>query len=141
MKAQESVPEATIIESNFFEMAPWLDEPFDAIVGNPPYTRAEWISWIEKDQGMTHQLAQQLSMFDSADPLAPSVAGPAQASRTLSKRAGLHAYFFIHGAQFLREGGRFGFVVANGWLDVAYGERLKQFLLEHFRSGGTVNSR
>jgi type I restriction-modification system DNA methylase subunit len=138
--AQENVPEATIIENNFFEMAPWLDEPFDAIVGNPPYTRAEWIGWIEKDQGMTNQLAQQLSMFDNSDALAQSVDGPARASRTLSKRAGLHAYFFIHGAQFLREGGRFGFVVANGWLDVAYGERLKQFLLEHFKILAIIES-
>ncbi len=140
VRAQEIVPDATIIESNFFEMEPWLDEPFDAIVGNPPYTRAEWIGWIEKDQGMSRQLAHQLSMFEDTNNLEPSTAGPGPDSRTLSKRAGLHAYFFIHGAQFLREGGRFGFVVANSWLDVAYGERLKQFLLEHFKILAIIES-
>ena len=50
----------------------------------------------------------------------------------LNRRAGLHAYF-VHSAAFLREGGRLGFVVPNGWLDVAYGEALEQFLLDDFK--------
>jgi methylase of polypeptide subunit release factors len=138
--AQEIVPEAHIIGRNFFEMQPWPDGLFDAIVGNPPYTRAEWIGWIEKDQRIRRQFAQQLSMFDDADGIVPYRKKGRSENQTLSRRAGLHAYFFLHGTQFLREGGRFGFVVPNSWLDVAYGERLKQFLLEHFKIIALIES-
>jgi methylase of polypeptide subunit release factors len=138
--AQEIVPEAHIIGRNFFEMQPRPDGLFDAIVGNPPYTRAEWISWIEKDQRIRRQFAQQLSMFDDADGIVPYRSKGRSENQTLSRRAGLHAYFFLHGTQFLREGGRFGFVVPNSWLDVAYGERLKQFLLEHFKIIALIES-
>ena len=138
--AQEAVPEAHIIESNFFEMRPESDGLFDAIVGNPPYTRAEWIGLTNVDLGVQRQIARQLSMFGEGDETIPSPEGRGADGQNLSKRAGLHAYFFIHGAQFLREGGRFGFVVPNSWLDVAYGERLKQYLLEHFKIIALIES-
>lgn len=125
--AQAAVPEAEISQSNFFAQRPNPFQLFDAIIGNPPYTRAEWISNL----GETQALARQMSIFEgdgeeleAADHVKKGV---------LNRRAGLHAHFFIHGTQFLREGGRFGFVVPNSWLDVAYGERLKQFLLDHFK--------
>ena len=59
---------------------------------------------------------------------------------TLSGRSGLHAYFLVHSAEFLAEGGRLAFVVPNGWLDVAYGVELKQFLLDHFRIRAIIES-
>ncbi len=139
-QAQSLVPEAHIIGRNFFEMQPWPDGPFDAIVGNPPYTRAEWISRIDKDETISNALARQLSMFDDVNSERPASQKRGQDGPLLSKRAGLHAYFFIHGTQFVREGGRFGFVVPNSWLDVAYGERLKQYLLEHCRVIALVES-
>lgn len=138
--AQEVVPEAHIIRRNFFEMQPWPDGLFDALVGNPPYTRAEWIGWIEEDQRIPGQIAHQPSMFDDANGIVTARKGRASDRQILSKRAGLHAYFFLHGTQFLREGGRFGFVVPNSWLDVAYGERLKQYLLEHFKIVALIES-
>jgi methylase of polypeptide subunit release factors len=139
-RAQEAVPEAQIIGQNFFEMQPWPDGQFDAIVGNPPYTRAEWISWIGNGRSIQEQFAQQLSMF--ADENGSESAPRARTSKqhALSRRAGLHAYFFLHGTQFLRDGGRFGFVVPNSWLDVAYGERLKQYLLEHYKIIALIES-
>lgn len=128
--ARHTLPQATIRHQNFFTLPPPPD-PFDVLVGNPPYTRAEWIARLQEQTG------EQLAIFDPP----PS---PAQHDRKevvperlwqqrISGRAGLHTYFFLHGLNFLREGGRFGFVVPNNWLDVAYGEALKQFLLSHFR--------
>jgi hypothetical protein len=132
--AQSAVPTATITENNFFAQQPDSLRPFDAIIGNPPYTRAEWISSL----GDTQALAQQMSIFE------PDGDNPASAQSApksiLNRRAGLHAHFFIHGTQFLREGGRFGFVVPNSWLDVAYGERLKQFLLDHYKIIALIES-
>ncbi|MFN2189476.1 MAG: class I SAM-dependent DNA methyltransferase, partial [Candidatus Promineifilaceae bacterium] len=138
--AQERAPSTHVIQKNFFEMESFPDGPFDAIVGNPPYTRAEWIGWIEENQTISRQLGRQLSIFDDAAGFDSESVQSGRESPTLSKRAGLHAYFFLHGTQFLKEGGRFGFVVANSWLDVAYGVRLKQYLLEHYKIVALIES-
>jgi len=142
--AQAALPQAHILTSNFFSLqpdgtAPGLPGSFDAIVGNPPYTRAEWIGRLPVDNG------RQLEMFADLSPTASQAADkrlqmPARLWESLGGRSGLHAYFFLHGAQFLREGGRFGFVVPNGWLDVAYGQELKQFLLDHFKILAIIES-
>lgn len=131
--ARTRLPQARILAQNFFTLDPERQRPFDAIVGNPPYTRARWIDHLPPESG------QQLGMFqvdeagkgEGSNPKQQLV--PPDLWRRLSDHSGLYAYFFIHGVRFLREGGRFGFVVPNGWLDVAYGEELKQFLLDHFR--------
>jgi hypothetical protein len=60
--------------------------------------------------------------------------------QSLSHRSGLYAYFFLHSLQFLREGGRLGFIVPSNWLDAAYGADLKQFLLDHFRLVALIES-
>jgi hypothetical protein len=58
----------------------------------------------------------------------------------LSGRSGLFAYFLIHATEFLKEGGRLAFVVPSGWLDVAYGVELKQYLLDHYRIVAIIES-
>ncbi len=133
----ETIPGANIERANFFTLHAADYEPFDAIVGNPPYTRAEWIERLGDD-------ARQMALFPSegvpggASPVRPLV--PRELSAALGGRAGLYAYFFFHSLEFLREGGRLGFVVPNGWLDVAYGGALKQFMLDHFRVVAVIES-
>ena len=107
-----------ILVQDFFSLEPGkeLSDSFDCVVGNPPYTRSEWLGQVADDADYKEMLAQ------SAAPLAQ-----------LGRRSGLYAYFFVHGSKFLRPRGRFGFVVSNSWLDVDYGAKLKQFLLEHFK--------
>jgi hypothetical protein len=126
---------ATVLPANFFALTPgapdlpagWPRGGFDALVGNPPYTRAEWIGRLDA--------AAQLPLFADERPeaAAPSRAVPPDLMAVLTRRAGLHAYFLLHSLPFLRDRGRLGFVMPNGWLDVAYGAALKQFLLDHFR--------
>ncbi len=133
----ETVSGARIERANFFTLDASGYEPFDAVVGNPPYTRAEWIERLGDD-------ARQMTLFNpeslpnGPSPLHPLV--PRELSAFLGRRASLYAYFFIHSLDFLREGGRLGFVVPNGWLDVAYGDALKQVMLEHFRIVAVVES-
>ncbi len=131
--ATTHLPEAKIINQNFFTLRP--DRTFDALIGNPPYTRAEWIGRLHRQSGQ--QMAFELAA-DAISNQPPAVSRqtkliPRHLWQRLSHRSGLHAYFFLHGLEFLREGGRMGFVVPNGWLDVAYGADLKQFLLDNFR--------
>ncbi|HEX6384232.1 MAG TPA: N-6 DNA methylase, partial [Anaerolineae bacterium] len=139
-EASTKLPHARIISQNFFTLRPDAQWPFDAIIGNPPYTRAEWIARVQQEAG------QQLSMFGDAEPSQDGSGRgkqaliPAGLWTQLNGRSGLYAYFFLHGVDFLREGGRFGFVVPNGWLDVAYGRQLKQFLLDHFKIVALIES-
>lgn len=142
--AQQRLPQAHILHNNFFTLTPQdlaPPEPFDAIVGNPPYTRAAWIDRLHEEA------ARQLAIFENA----PDVTGQQEEDRNhlipahlwqtdLNRRAGLHAYFFLHGARFLRDGGRFGFVMPNNWLDVDYGAALKQFLLQQFKIVALIES-
>ncbi len=92
---------------------------FDAIVGNPPYTRQEEIPEIGVDkEKLIESALKDISGKKIAD---------------VGKRAGIHAYFFVHGTKFLKEGGYFGFIVSNYWLDVDYGKGLQEFFLKNYK--------
>lgn len=128
--ARKRLPQANILNRNYLAMAPSAVPAMDVIIANPPFTRSQWIGELKP------QLTRQLPMFPWAkeEPAAeklPLISH--ELADSLSGRSGLHAYFLLHSEPFLREGGRLGFVVPNGWLDVAYGSELKQFLLDHFR--------
>jgi type I restriction enzyme M protein len=103
---------------------------FDAIVGNPPYTRQEEITKIAPDIG-----AYKENLITSA------LQFHGKKIADLSRRAGLHAYFFVHGTKFLRPNGRFGFIVANSWLDVEYGSGLQEFFLQNYKILAIIESK
>ncbi len=138
-----TVAGANVVPANFLALAPTAPlaalggrplGDFDALIGNPPYTRAEWIGRLSD--------AAQLPLFGDAQaaPQPPPYAVPGELSATLSGRAGLHAYFLLHSLAFLRPRGRLGFVMPNSWLDIAYGAALKRFLLDHFRVLAIIES-
>ena len=91
---------------------------FDAIVGNPPYTRQEEIPEIGIDKD---KLIKNALFFGN------------KKIANISKRAGIYAYFFIHGTKFLKDGGYFGFIVSNSWFDVDYGKGLQEFFLKNYK--------
>jgi adenine-specific DNA-methyltransferase len=55
--ATAHLPQAKIITQNFFTLEP--NHEFDALIGNPPYTRAEWIGRLHRQSG--EQLALDLN--------------------------------------------------------------------------------
>jgi len=114
---------ARIVRADFFSLNADDLPAFDCIVGNPPYTRQEWM----------RELAPA---GEESDLIGRALGG----ATTLTRRAGLHAYFFVHAARFLREGGRLGFVASNSWLDVDYGAGLQAFFLNNFRILAIVES-
>jgi hypothetical protein len=104
---------------------------FDCVVGNPPYTRQEQISEIapktkEYKAGIIDKALKDASGRQIAE---------------ISRRAGIYAYFFIHGTKFLQNGGRFGFVVSNSWLDVDYGKGLQEFFLKNYKIIAIIESK
>jgi methylase of polypeptide subunit release factors len=88
----------------------------DAVVGNPPYTRQEEMEEI----------------FEGVKTKAQSVV-ERETGFELSKRAGIHAYFLLHGGSFLNDGGRLGFVVSNAWLDQV-GPVRQAYLCEYLKT-------
>lgn len=103
---------------------------FDVIVGNPPYTRQEEIAELAPED-----VEYKENLIESA----VKVGGKKIAE--LSKRAGIHAFFFVHGWKFLREGGRFGFIVSNSWLDTDYGRGLQEFFLKNYKIVAIIESK
>ena len=79
---------------------------FDVVIANPPYVRQEQISPKPYKDGLVEQYA------DAA-----------------TARSDLYCYFYDRGLQLLRDGGMHVFVCSNSWLDVGYGAKLQQHLL------------
>ena len=104
---------------------------FDCVVGNPPYTRQEEIGEIAPkvkeykggiiDKALTDNKGRRIA--------------------EISKRAGIYAYFFVHGTKFLQNGGRFGFIVSNSWLDVDYGKGLQELFLKNYKIIAIIESK
>lgn len=100
---------------------------FDAVVGNPPYIR----------QGNLHPDKEHFRSHLSAF-------GPEgyttylDGTKSISGKSDAYVYFITHSTQFLRDGGRLGFIVPNKWLTTRYGETLQRFLFDHYRIEGIV---
>jgi len=104
---------------------------FDVVVGNPPYTRQEEISKISpKDIEYKSKLIGKALLDLRGKKVAE-----------IGKRAGIHAYFFVHGTKFLKDGGHFGFIVSNSWLDVDYGKGLQEFFLKNYKIIAIIESK
>lgn len=99
---------------------------FNALVGNPPYTRQEEIPEIGVDK---EKLIENALYFHD------------KKIAEIGKRAGIQAYFFIHGTKFLKDGGHFGFIVSNSWLDVDFGKGLQEFFLNNHKILAIIESK
>lgn len=136
-----------VIVSDFFDirkptqkvLAPWsaitpdgekeiLEIPlFDTVAANPPYTRQEEIE--EETFGKEYKNQLFKVICDDFREI------------KLSKRAGIYTYFFVHGARFLKEKGRLGFVTLRSWLDVGYGKDIQRFFLDNFKIKTIIESK
>ena len=155
IKSDENYP--FIRRGNFFEVAKQVQEnrPFcrvpaafrqddgsrlpdevylpelDAVVGNPPYVRQELVPKRER----TRRQAPMTTKEELAEFVAQLWPGLA-----LSRRADLHCYFWPCSTWRLKEGGWFGFLVSSSWLDVEYGFRLQEWVLQNFRIHAIIES-
>ena len=80
---------------------------FDIVLANPPYVRQEQIKPDEYKRALAAQYA------DAA-----------------TARSDLYCYFYARGLELLADGGTHVFVCSNSWLDVGYGARLQEYLLD-----------
>lgn len=113
--------EQFLMEKGEFDIR--LIPKFDAVVGNPPYTRQEDINTFNdkaKEQ-IYNILAKEWKL-------------------TPSRRTSIYAYFFYYAAAFLKENGYLGFIVSNSWLDTDFGTDLQTFFLTHFEIHAIIES-
>jgi type I restriction-modification system DNA methylase subunit len=93
---------------------------FDAVVGNPPYTR--WSEMSEK----TREIIQKL--YDDTlrnYKLRKFVTGGAI--------PGIFVPWIFHSVNFLREGGRLGMIISDSWLGADYGIGFLKYLADNFK--------
>jgi hypothetical protein len=95
-------------------------QKFDAVVGNPPYTR-----WTEIPDGTQKLIRERLAKSMKKYKLTPQV------SRGVEP--GIYTYWIMHATDFLKESGRLGMIISNTWLQTDYGVGFANFLLDNFR--------
>jgi type I restriction-modification system DNA methylase subunit len=86
----------------------------DVVIQNPPFTRGERLEENYKkylERSMTH--------------VAPKYIGKA--------RVGLHCYFILHAADFLKKGGVYAAVLPEAVFVADYAKGIRQFLLDNFK--------
>ncbi|MEM4466319.1 MAG: N-6 DNA methylase [Nitrososphaerota archaeon] len=136
------VTDLNIIESDFFSIIPGQEillpykvqtpegpkqrriilprEGFDAVFGNPPYTR-----WTEIPENVKQNIRERLNDILSKYDLHADVAR--------GKEPGIYIHFIMWAREFLKPGGRLGMIISDSWLQAIYGENFGRYLLENFK--------
>ncbi len=81
---------------------------FDIAIANPPYVRQEEIEPKSYKDALVRQY-----------------------SDAVVARSDLYCYFYARALQLLKDGGMHIFVCSNSWLDVGYGAKLQEYLLNN----------
>ncbi len=84
---------------------------FDVVIGNPPYVRQERLS--DKD-------CMQLPRNNTL-----------KGAGLVDKKADKSSYFYYHSLNWLKAGGRLGFIVSDSWMSFSYGKSLKRMLADN----------
>ena len=94
---------------------------FDAIIGNPPYTR--WVEIPEDTKEfILERLHDELRKYNL------------RADLRRGREPGIYIYWIMHAAKhLLKERGRIGMIISNLWLQTDYGIDFANFLLDNFR--------
>ena len=97
-----------IIEGDFTKAACPLPQGFNFLIANPPYVRHHHLSF--SDKARLQALASQVI------------------NTQVSGLSGLYCYFMLLGHKWLEPGGIAAWIVPSEFMDVNYGEALRQYL-------------
>ncbi|WP_461865792.1 N-6 DNA methylase [Thermococcus sp.] len=121
-----SISKLNVETRDYFTIGNVLDSEnseggFDAIIGNPPYTR-----WVEipddTKKKILNKLESELSKYDL------------KANLRRGREPGIYVYWVIHSTKnLLKNNGRLGLIISNMWLQTDYGIDFGRFLLDNFR--------
>ena len=93
---------------------------FDAVIGNPPYTR-----WVEIPEPTKKAIRERLGDLIKRYNLTP------QLSRGVEP--GIYTYWIMQATRFLKDGGRLGMIISNLWMQTEYGIGFGKFLLDNYK--------
>jgi hypothetical protein len=97
---------------------------FDAIVGNPPYTRQEDIGSMEGTVGKP-KIQNLIKSECGFEP---------------SQRTSIYSYFFYHASVFLKDQGYLAFICQNSWLDTDYGIDMQRYIMRNYEIVAIMDS-
>jgi type I restriction-modification system DNA methylase subunit len=102
------------------EQAKVVFKDFDAVVGNPPYTR-----WKEIPEEVRGRI---LSLYGK-------VMRDYRLHRFITGGAlpGIFIPWIMHSARFLKDGGRLGMIISDSWLQTDYGIGFMKYLADNFK--------
>ncbi|RZN60102.1 MAG: hypothetical protein DSO07_08310, partial [Thermoproteota archaeon] len=131
-----------VIESDFFSIIPGQEVPlpykvqtpegpkekriylpkdgFDALFGNPPYTR-----WTEIPQNVRENIRNRLESMLTKYNLHADV--------ERGREPGIYVYFIMWAKEFLKPGGRLGMIISDSWLQTDYGVDFGRYLLDNYK--------
>ena len=117
-----------------------LFRSFDAIIANPPYIKQERIS----NKGELSKLLTAFATLENQKRIEQRdynlPPNPIQKIQfELTGKTDLYGYFLWHSTFFLKEHGILCFIIPNKWMDVQYGEKVKEFLLNHYRIDSLIS--
>lgn len=101
----------------------YFERSYDAIVGNPPYTR-----WTEIDDQTKSLIRRRVGAIARYYRI-PMNSMPGRQGQI----PGIYVFWLIHSQGFLKTGGRIGFIISDLWLQAAYGKRFQAYLLDNFK--------
>lgn len=93
---------------------------FDAVIANPPYMDHRSL-YPDSEHFKSHlkELGTDREYYGG--------------DKKLSGYSDAYVYFVTHGTNFLREGGRLGYIIPTKWMMTRYGEGFQQFLFDHYK--------
>jgi type I restriction-modification system DNA methylase subunit len=94
---------------------------FDAVIGNPPYTR-----WVEIPEATKELIRKSVGNLMRDYDLVPDIGR--------GREPGIYVYWILHATKnLLKNGGRLGMIISNMWLQTDYGIDFGKFLLDNFK--------
>jgi len=96
-------------------------EDFDAVIGNPPYTR-----WTEIPESTKELIRKSVGDLMRRYDLVATIGR--------GREIQIYVYWILHAAKnLLKNGGRLGMIISNMWLQTNYGIDFGKFLLDYFK--------
>ena len=117
--------------TNPFSMNTFYYRHFDAIVGNPPYTR-----WTDIDDETKDYIKKAVSEKAKKYGIILKSMPGRQGSMP-----GIYIYWILHSDSLLNDNGRIGVIISDLWLQTSYGKNFQKFLLDNYKIVALIDFR
>ena len=107
-----------------------MPHKFDVIFANPPYIKQELIPNKKEMLKNLPLFASYRSFQNESQRLSGQIP---KIKLALTAKTDYYGFFLWYSTYFLKENGLMCFIIPNKWMDVKYGENMKEFLLANYK--------